>query len=231
MLHEFKLGILKTTLKYLIRILYVISPLHADVFNERQVCSLLPTLPTNDSLLRFILVPPFGQAGICRFPANVAEMSLCPAWYFEDVLQVRPLYLYIQNSPQPLHNVPCQSSSHCFPPAMMKASKLSSSDSLSGTHWRSSASILKKHSCSFTRCCVGRVTSYASSRKIHVVSSTPQNFLKKLPEGRGGRSWGGSRYSQAAVALRKITNHFQLEHVQDPCFRGLQKDDQVIWDY
>lgn len=154
MLHKFELGILKTTLKHLIRILYAISPLHVDIFNERQVCSLLPTLPTNDSLLRFTLVPPFGQAGICHFLANMAEMSLRPARYFEDVLQVRPLYLYIQKSPQLLHSAPCQSSSYCFPPATMNVSKLSSSDLLSGMHWRSSTSIRKKHSHSFIRCCI-----------------------------------------------------------------------------
>ena len=40
-------------------------------------------------LYRFAAVPPFGLDSIRRFPDNVADTTQRPAWFFEDVLQVR----------------------------------------------------------------------------------------------------------------------------------------------
>ena len=40
-------------------------------------------------LYRFTTVPPFGLDSIQCFPDNVADTTQCPAWFFENVLQVR----------------------------------------------------------------------------------------------------------------------------------------------
>ena len=56
---------------------------------------------------------------VLHIPSNTCSISIgmFAVWYFEDVLQVRPLYLYIQKSLELLHSVPCQSLRYCFPPS------------------------------------------------------------------------------------------------------------------
>lgn len=83
-----------------------------------------------------------------------------------------------------------------FPPATMKASKLLFFSLLSGIHWRSSTFIQNKHLHSFTRCHVRWVTR-------HIVSSIPQNFLKRLPEEKEGRSWGWKQVLTSSHCTQK----------------------------
>ncbi|KIK14293.1 hypothetical protein PISMIDRAFT_17380 [Pisolithus microcarpus 441] len=73
LMHEFELGVLKSILKHLIRILYSIDPNLVSTLNE------------------FSAIPPFGVDGICRFPPNVAEMRQWVARHFEDMLQTHEL--------------------------------------------------------------------------------------------------------------------------------------------
>ncbi|KIM51309.1 hypothetical protein SCLCIDRAFT_143507, partial [Scleroderma citrinum Foug A] len=71
LMHKFELGILKSILKHLIRILYALDPGLIIVLNER-----------------FSRTPPFGTDGIHHFPPNVAEMRQNITQHFEDMLQV-----------------------------------------------------------------------------------------------------------------------------------------------
>ncbi|KIM61801.1 hypothetical protein SCLCIDRAFT_25468 [Scleroderma citrinum Foug A] len=70
LMHEFELGVLKSVIKHLIRILYIIDPGLVSTLNQR-----------------FSAIPLFGIDGICRFPLNVAEMRQWVARHFEDMLQ------------------------------------------------------------------------------------------------------------------------------------------------
>ncbi|KAI6100080.1 hypothetical protein EDD16DRAFT_1697278 [Pisolithus croceorrhizus] len=70
LMHEFELGVLKSVLKHLIRILYAMDPTLISTLNER-----------------FSTIPPFGIDGIRCFPPNVAEMRQRVARHFEDMLQ------------------------------------------------------------------------------------------------------------------------------------------------
>ncbi|KAF9232549.1 hypothetical protein BU15DRAFT_90630 [Melanogaster broomeanus] len=70
LLHEFELGILKSVLIHLIRILFSIDPEKVWILNER-----------------FSNISPFGANDIRRFPDNVGDMKHRVARHFEDVLQ------------------------------------------------------------------------------------------------------------------------------------------------
>ncbi|KIK72621.1 hypothetical protein PAXRUDRAFT_798128, partial [Paxillus rubicundulus Ve08.2h10] len=70
LLHEFELGILKSVLKHLTRILFSIDPSQVWTLNDR-----------------FYNIPPFGTDGIRRFPENAADMKHRVARHFEDMLQ------------------------------------------------------------------------------------------------------------------------------------------------
>ncbi|KAH9177190.1 hypothetical protein EDB89DRAFT_1844940 [Lactarius sanguifluus] len=76
LLHEVELGIWKSVLKHLIRILYA-SPGGNDLLAEL------------DS--RFHSVPTFGRDTIRKLPGNVSEMSKLAARDYEDILQVSSL--------------------------------------------------------------------------------------------------------------------------------------------
>lgn len=89
LLHEFELGVLKSILKHLLRIIYASAPARIDVLNHRYAVSIHFKEGTQDyDPDRFTLVPPFGKT-VRRFPDNVADTSQRPAWHFEDVLQIR----------------------------------------------------------------------------------------------------------------------------------------------
>ncbi|KAF8834278.1 hypothetical protein BDN67DRAFT_992701 [Paxillus ammoniavirescens] len=70
LLHEFELGVLKSVLKHLIRILYSLDPGLIAILNKR-----------------FSLIPSFGINSIHHFPPNVTETRQRAAWHFEDMLQ------------------------------------------------------------------------------------------------------------------------------------------------
>ncbi|KAF9237036.1 hypothetical protein BU15DRAFT_76410 [Melanogaster broomeanus] len=74
LLHEFELGVLKSVLQHLIRILYAINSGLVTTLNER-----------------FSKIPSFGLNAIRRFPPNVAEMRQRAARHFEDMLQATRL--------------------------------------------------------------------------------------------------------------------------------------------
>ncbi|KIM70496.1 hypothetical protein SCLCIDRAFT_18613 [Scleroderma citrinum Foug A] len=69
-MHEFELGVLKSVLKHLIRILYAINPSLVSTVNER-----------------YSIILPFGIDGIHCFPSNTAEMRQRVTRHFEDMLQ------------------------------------------------------------------------------------------------------------------------------------------------
>ncbi|KAI6117907.1 hypothetical protein EV401DRAFT_2057613 [Pisolithus croceorrhizus] len=70
LMHKFELGILKSVLKHLIRILYAIDPSLVSTLNKQ-----------------FFVILPFGVDGICHFLLNVAEMRQWVARHFKDMLQ------------------------------------------------------------------------------------------------------------------------------------------------
>lgn len=101
LLHEFELGVWKSLLTHLIRILHAASERPgalADTlntrysgFNWREVGS--------RHLNRFRQIPTFGRFTIRRFHNNVSEMKKLAARDFEDILQARfiPSLLYPKN--------------------------------------------------------------------------------------------------------------------------------------
>ncbi|KAH7919092.1 hypothetical protein BV22DRAFT_1185026, partial [Leucogyrophana mollusca] len=70
LLHEFELGVWKSLLTHLVRILHACGPHAVLEFNKR-----------------FRDVAPFGRSTIWRFARNVADMSKLAARDFEDILQ------------------------------------------------------------------------------------------------------------------------------------------------
>lgn len=91
LLHEFELGIWKTVLLQLVRILFAIDPLQVNEMDRRSV-------DLQDSTLfliliswsfRFRKVPRFGRGVIRKFSANVSELKRMAARHYEDLLQVR----------------------------------------------------------------------------------------------------------------------------------------------
>ncbi|EGO03207.1 hypothetical protein SERLA73DRAFT_46200, partial [Serpula lacrymans var. lacrymans S7.3] len=71
LMHEFELGVWKSTFTHLICLLFSIS--HSAVADL-------------DARYRQIL--PFGQGNICAFVTNISEMRKLAARNFEDILQV-----------------------------------------------------------------------------------------------------------------------------------------------
>jgi hypothetical protein len=50
---------------------------------------------------RFKAIPSFSLQSIRPFPDNIADLSHCPAWFFEDVLQVWHTPLSFISNPTP----------------------------------------------------------------------------------------------------------------------------------
>jgi len=101
LLHEFELGVWKSLLTHLIRILNAASERPgelADILNTRyvQIFAATISLCCRD---RFRQVPTFGRFTIRRFHNNVSEMKKLAARDFEDILQVRFIYFFNSRSP------------------------------------------------------------------------------------------------------------------------------------
>lgn len=89
LMHEFELGVWKSTFMHIIRVLCAAVPSGDAVveLNKRQaleaVCSAYAEAPN-----RFRLIPAFGSDTIRRFSNNVSAMKQLAARDFEDLLQV-----------------------------------------------------------------------------------------------------------------------------------------------
>ena len=88
LLHEFELGVLKSVLKHLLRIINAVDPREIDILNERCARHLLGNVVTDKCSDRFTRISSFGLNAIRCFPPDVADTSQRPAWFFEHVLQV-----------------------------------------------------------------------------------------------------------------------------------------------
>ena len=94
LMHEFELGVWKTLLTHLLRVLYAASGPSAalvDTFNQRYKFTLDEYLHVTHPQTRFRLVPTFGINTIRRFKDNVSELKKLAARDYEDILQVRRL--------------------------------------------------------------------------------------------------------------------------------------------
>jgi len=94
LMHEFELGVWKTLLTHLLRVLYAASGPSAvlvDMFNQRYEYTPDGCLHAANTRARFRLVPTFGTYTIRRFKDNVSELKKLAARDYEDILQVRRL--------------------------------------------------------------------------------------------------------------------------------------------
>lgn len=91
-MHEFELGVWKAVLIHLIRILFLLKRL--TKFNQRfshpPAC---PPITCTDWTPRFRKVPTYGNGTIRRFTTNVSDLKQMAARMYEDVLQVRFIYI------------------------------------------------------------------------------------------------------------------------------------------
>jgi hypothetical protein len=92
LMHEFELGVWRTLLTHLLRVLYAASGPSAaliDTFNRRHEFAPDGHLHVANLRTRFRLVPTFGTHTIRRFKDNVSELKKLAARDYEDILQVR----------------------------------------------------------------------------------------------------------------------------------------------
>lgn len=91
-MHEFELGVWKTLLTHLLRVLYAASGPSAvlvDTFNRRYELVSDEYWHVTDPRTRFRLVPTFGTHTIRHFKDNVSELKKLAARDYEDILQVK----------------------------------------------------------------------------------------------------------------------------------------------
>jgi hypothetical protein len=89
LLHEFELGVWKAVFSHLIRILYAAGAsgrLVAEL--DRRFVAISYRERYVNNVIRFRLVPTFGQSTIRQFGNNASEMKKMAARNFEDLLQV-----------------------------------------------------------------------------------------------------------------------------------------------
>ena len=114
LMHEFELGVWKSTFTHLVRLLYAAAPggsLVTELDRRSVTCaSCQAFFSIFDLTTRFRLVPTFGHGTIRRFSANASEMKKLAARNFEDMLQV---YWYL--CPCDTHS-PHESISQCAIP-------------------------------------------------------------------------------------------------------------------
>jgi hypothetical protein len=89
LMHEFELGVWKSMLIHIIRLLYAAAPGGRMVteFNARYVI-VVYFYSTSQNQGRFRQIPTFGQGTIRRFSDNVSERKKLAARNYEDILQV-----------------------------------------------------------------------------------------------------------------------------------------------
>ena len=76
-------------MKHLLQILYAVDPRKIDILNKQWAWPPLCNPITNERSNRFTKISLFGLNTIHCFPLDVADTSQQPAWFFEQVLQVR----------------------------------------------------------------------------------------------------------------------------------------------
>jgi len=89
-MHEVELGVWKSLLQHLIRMLHCQGPLIVHKFNSRYVFNIFLNCEFEGIIhkyyCRFCQVAPFGSS-IRRFEANVSDLSKLAARNYEDILQ------------------------------------------------------------------------------------------------------------------------------------------------
>jgi hypothetical protein len=91
LLHEFEIGIWKSVLTHLIRMLHAMvggQDLIATLDERYCVYIVVPQDASTNRLHRFHSMPTFGRDTIRKFPGNVSELSKLAARDYEDRLQV-----------------------------------------------------------------------------------------------------------------------------------------------
>lgn len=91
LLHEFEIGVWKSVLTHLIRMLHAMvggPSLVASLDERYRVSVIVPQDADTDRLDRYHSVPTFGSDTIRKLPANVSELSKLAARDYEDLLQV-----------------------------------------------------------------------------------------------------------------------------------------------
>ena len=90
LLHEVELGVWKALFTHIVRILHCYSSEAVAEFDRRygQWHHVHRPVILVLSLVRFRMVPPFGQDNIRRFSNNASQMKGLAAHNFEDLLQV-----------------------------------------------------------------------------------------------------------------------------------------------
>lgn len=89
LLHEFELGVWKSTLTHLIRILHAAGGDKVQEFNRRYVQFTGHTYIPKLLAHRYRAMPTFGRDTIRRFVSNMADLKKMAGRDFEDSLQVR----------------------------------------------------------------------------------------------------------------------------------------------
>jgi len=90
LMHEFELGVWKSTFKHILRVLYATARGGTAVqqLNARYFSRFRPFRKHRSHLPRFREIPTFGRDTIRRFSNNVSGMKQLAARDFEDILQV-----------------------------------------------------------------------------------------------------------------------------------------------
>lgn len=158
---------------------------------------------------RFTQISSFGLNTIRCFPSDVADLSQRPAWFFEDVLQVRSLCDSSLNRPHSLAiycSVPSPCSKVSSPLPMTRAFNASYSGSQNGMRWPSFECTRMILLCSSNGPYVLSAISSAFFNETRVKGFILVSYPRKRRSGRGGK-WPSSMLADEGK-----------KHVR-PCFR------------